>query len=135
MLSNTSINPNWHEAGHFPPPVFFWIRLCQLNFYQKFPKSDPKRTGGGKCPASCQLGLRVSRFPPSMPSTLKEFNFLFLKFFISNQSHHRMTEYIRSALKGQESKSKQNKKKMIVPEDFVHVLHLNLSNLESQLWS
>ena len=30
-------NPNWHEAGHFPPPCLFWIRLCQLNFYQKFP--------------------------------------------------------------------------------------------------
>ena len=24
-------NPNWHEAGHFPPPCPFWIRFCQLN--------------------------------------------------------------------------------------------------------
>ena len=30
-------NPNWHEAGHFPPPCPFWIKFCQLNFYQKFP--------------------------------------------------------------------------------------------------
>ena len=31
------VNPNWHEGGHFPPPCPFWIRFCQLNFYQKFP--------------------------------------------------------------------------------------------------
>ena len=30
-------NPNWHEAGHFPPPCPFWIRFCQLKFYKKFP--------------------------------------------------------------------------------------------------
>ena len=32
-----SFNPNWHEGGHFPPPCPFWIKFCQLNFYQKFP--------------------------------------------------------------------------------------------------
>ena len=32
-----SINPNWHEGGHFPPPCPFWNRFCQLNFHQKFP--------------------------------------------------------------------------------------------------
>ena len=30
------INPNWHEVGHFASPVHFCIRLCQLNFYQKY---------------------------------------------------------------------------------------------------
>ena len=30
-----AINPNWHEAGHFPPPCPLWIRFCQLNTYQK----------------------------------------------------------------------------------------------------
>ena len=32
-----SLNPNWHEGGHFPPPGPFWMTFCQLNFYQKFP--------------------------------------------------------------------------------------------------
>ena len=30
-------NPNWHEAGHFPPPVLFGSDSLQMNFYQKFP--------------------------------------------------------------------------------------------------
>ena len=30
------LNPNWHEGGHFPPPCLFWIRFCQLSFYQNF---------------------------------------------------------------------------------------------------
>ena len=30
-------NPNWHEAGHFPPFVPFGSDFWQLNFYQKFP--------------------------------------------------------------------------------------------------
>ena len=25
-------NPNWHEAGHFPPLVLFWSDFWQLNF-------------------------------------------------------------------------------------------------------
>ena len=28
-----SLNPNWHEGGHIPP-FSFWIRFCQLIFYQ-----------------------------------------------------------------------------------------------------
>ena len=33
----SEINPNWHEGGYFYLLVLFWIRACQLNFYQKFP--------------------------------------------------------------------------------------------------
>ena len=77
------INPNWHElckqekCSTLAPPrsIFFKdsMRLawCQINpidanfdlqkhlefFNQKLTKSDPKRTGGGKCPPSFQLGL------------------------------------------------------------------------------
>ena len=32
-----SLNPNWHEAGHFYPPCNFGIEFCQLHLYQKFP--------------------------------------------------------------------------------------------------
>ena len=32
-----SINPNWHEGGHFPHPCLFWIKFSQLSFfYQNF---------------------------------------------------------------------------------------------------
>ena len=37
MIYVLIVNPNWHEGGHFPPPCPFWMRFCQLNFYQKFP--------------------------------------------------------------------------------------------------
>jgi hypothetical protein len=34
---SVEINPNWNEAGHFPPHVLFGLDFWQLNFYQKFP--------------------------------------------------------------------------------------------------
>jgi hypothetical protein len=34
---SVEINPNWHEAGHFPPHVLFGSDFWQLNLYQKFP--------------------------------------------------------------------------------------------------
>ena len=34
---NKSVNPNWHEAGHFYPPCNFRVGFFQLNLYQKFP--------------------------------------------------------------------------------------------------
>ena len=79
------INPNWHElweqekCSSLAPPrdisyktqwVCQGVKLTRLmsictskkvwKFFVKIQltKSDPKRTGGGKCPASCQLGLR-----------------------------------------------------------------------------
>ena len=36
-LKKITVNPNWHEAGHFPPPVLFGSDFWQLNVYQKFP--------------------------------------------------------------------------------------------------
>ena len=30
------LNPNWQEAGHFPPLVLFGSDFWQLNFYQNF---------------------------------------------------------------------------------------------------
>ena len=30
-----SVNPNWHEGGHFPHPCLFWILVCQLSFFIK----------------------------------------------------------------------------------------------------
>ena len=32
-IVDLSIDPNWHETGHFPPACSFWIRFCQLNFF------------------------------------------------------------------------------------------------------
>ena len=37
MEVSSGFNPNWHEAGNFPLPVFFGLDFWQLNFYQKFP--------------------------------------------------------------------------------------------------
>ena len=37
LNTQSCINPNWHEAGHFYPPCNFGIGFCQLNLYQKFP--------------------------------------------------------------------------------------------------
>ena len=31
-----SFNPNWHEAGHFPPPCPFWNRFFSAEFFQKY---------------------------------------------------------------------------------------------------
>ena len=31
-IFSAKVNPNWHEEGHFPPPVFFWIKFCQQIF-------------------------------------------------------------------------------------------------------
>ena len=32
-----ALNPNWHEAGHFPPLALFGSDFCRMNFYQKIP--------------------------------------------------------------------------------------------------
>ena len=42
-----ALNLNWREGGHFPPPCPFWIRFCQLNFYQKFLNFFGGQTLGG----------------------------------------------------------------------------------------
>ena len=35
-LSLITLNPNWHEAGHFSQPCNSGIGFCKLNLYQKF---------------------------------------------------------------------------------------------------
>ena len=38
IISNLiMINPIWHGRGYFYPLVLFWLRFCQLIFFQKFP--------------------------------------------------------------------------------------------------
>ena len=36
-MTRSSLNPNWHKAGHFYPPCNFGNGICQLNLSQKFP--------------------------------------------------------------------------------------------------
>ena len=54
------LNPNWHEAGHFPPTVLFESDFWQLNFYQKFPnflelKIETNRVNFDSLPSSLSL--------------------------------------------------------------------------------
>ena len=71
-----TFNPNWHELWNqelglsLAPPRSIFIRLKLTRLMSIFTskkvwkflikiqltKSDPKKTGGGKCPPSCQLG-------------------------------------------------------------------------------
>ena len=37
-LYSLEINPNWHEAGHFPPPCPFWIKYLAAEFLLKISK-------------------------------------------------------------------------------------------------
>ena len=62
-LAGCQINP----IDIYFPSKIVWKNLIKI----QLTKSDPKSTGGGKCPASCQLGLKymnVLKFSNFFPS-------------------------------------------------------------------